>query len=238
MTPRWSRALAVAAALAASGALAAAPAAKPASKAAARDWTRTVSATPDGGFLMGNPNAPVKVIEYGSFTCNHCANFAREGMPALVRDYVKTGRASLEYRSFVRDPYDVTAALVARCAPPARFFGLSDRIFAGQEGWVKRILALSQDEMKALHALPVPDRVARIAGAAGLDAMAAQAGVPPAKLKQCLSDEKGMERLAAMREVAVEKHGVQATPSFIVNGKLTDAHSWSALQPLLGPPGG
>ncbi len=237
----WFNSLAIAVAIGAAGTLAAAPKKAPAAaqkKApAARDWTRVVTATPAGGFLMGNPNAPVKVVEYGSFTCNHCANFATQGMPVLVRDYVKSGKASFEYRSFVRDPFDMTAALAARCAAPARFFGLAHSIFAGQSQWMGKIQALPADQAKAIDALPVPERVVRFAGITGFDAMARQAGVPAAKLKQCLTDKKATDQLVAMHQAAVAQ-GLQGTPAFLVNGKMTDAHSWAALQPLLGPPGG
>ena len=67
------------------------------------DWTKMVTQTPEGGFLMGNPQADVKLIEYGSMTCPHCAEFAEKDAPALIDKYVKSGRVSFEYRNFVRD---------------------------------------------------------------------------------------------------------------------------------------
>jgi protein-disulfide isomerase len=82
------------------GAVAAQAAAAPKRSAApaARDWTRTVSATPEGGYRVGNPAAAVKLVEYGSLTCNHCATFAKEGMPPLLSRHVRTGRVSYEFR--------------------------------------------------------------------------------------------------------------------------------------------
>ena len=236
-------AIGLAAALVASGPVAAAQqkkqASAPARKApAAQDWTRVVSATPEGGFRMGNPAAPLKLVEYGSFTCSSCVNFAAQGMPALTRDYVKTGKASLEYRSFVRDPFDMTAALVARCAAPANFFPLAHRIFAGHSDWVGKIQAKTPEEVKTVDALPVPERIVRFASIAGFDKMAAQAGIPAAKLRQCLTDKKAMDRLVFMRQQAMNAHGLHGTPTFLLNGKMTEVHDWSRLQPLLGPPGG
>jgi protein-disulfide isomerase len=235
-------AIATAAALLVSGPTVAAPQKKqaaPARKApATQDWTKVVTATPEGGFRMGNPAAQLKLVEYGSFTCSSCVNFAAEGMPALTRDYVKTGKASLEYRSFVRDPFDMTAALVARCATPANFFPLAHRIFAGHSDWVGKIQAMSPEQVKAVDALPVPERIVRFASIAGFDNMAAQAGIPAAKLKQCLTDKKAMDQLVYMRQQATNKHGLHGTPTFLLNGKMTEVHSWSALKPLLGPPGG
>jgi protein-disulfide isomerase len=237
----WIGALAAAATLGA-GSLVAAPqkkSAAPARKApAAQDWTKVVTVTPEGGHRMGNPNAPLKLVEYGSFTCSSCVNFAAQGMPALTRDYVRTGKASLEYRSFVRDPLDLTAALAARCATPSNFFGLAHRIYAGHSTWSGKVQAMTPDQVKALDRLPVPDRIVRFASIAGFDGMAAQSGVPAAKLKQCLTSKAAMDQLIAMREQAVNKHNLHGTPTFLINGKTSQAHDWTALKPLLGPPGG
>ena len=84
------------------------------------DWSTVVSQTAEGGFLMGNPNAAVKVVEYGSMTCPHCAEFDEEALKPLTDNYVKSGRVSFEFRNFVRDPFDVAASLVARCGGTAR----------------------------------------------------------------------------------------------------------------------
>src|SRR5688500_13061899 len=87
-----------------------------------RDWTRVEATTPDGGFRMGNPDAPVKLVEYLSLTCPHCAAFAREGTPPLIRNYVRRGRVSFEVRNLPLNALDVTATILARCGGPERFF--------------------------------------------------------------------------------------------------------------------
>ena len=69
-------------------------------KPAPRDWSRTVAATPEGGFRMGNPNAKVKLVEYGSLACPHCRHFEETGYKPLVQQYVRTGRVSYEFRNF------------------------------------------------------------------------------------------------------------------------------------------
>ena len=111
-------------ALTAAAALAPQADAAPARKAAAPaavDWSKRVAATPEGGFVMGNPAAKVKVVEYGSLTCPHCAAFsnsAKAGLAARVR----TGKVSFEFRNYVLNGIDVAATLVARCGGTARFF--------------------------------------------------------------------------------------------------------------------
>src|SRR5881397_817088 len=77
-------------------------------------WADVANAT-SAGFMMGNPNAKVKLVEIGSLSCPHCKAFDDEGVPALIEKYVKTGLVSWEFRNYVRDAFDLTATLVARC---------------------------------------------------------------------------------------------------------------------------
>src|SRR3954469_16458643 len=93
---------------------------------AGRDWSRVVAATADGGYLMGNPAAKVKLIEYGSLTCPHCGAFARESVPLLIEQYIKPGLVSYEFRNFARDPLDLGASVLVRCAGTAASFKLID----------------------------------------------------------------------------------------------------------------
>ena len=208
--------------------------AAPKKAAAAKDWTKTVVVTPEGGYRVGNPAAAVKLVEYGSLTCNHCANFAREGVPELLSQYVKKGRVSFEFRNFVRDPLDLAGALLARCSGPGNYFAVTDRIFATQEEWISKVTPHFAD----IQALPEADRLGRAASLSGLNAIAAKAGVTAAKAKLCLADEKSIEKLTAMRKVAVEQYDLHGTPLFVLNGKKVDARNWAALKPLLGSPGG
>lgn len=211
------------------------PAAKPA--ATAQDWTKVIAATPEGGFRIGNPVAATRLIEYGSFTCSHCGHFARDGMPQLLQQYVKRGKVSFEFRNFVRDPYDLTAAMLSRCAGPREQFALTESFFAAQEQWIGRFTAMTDEQKAALNALPEAERPWRVATIGGLDAMAAKAGITPANAKKCFGDKAAMDKLIAMRAVATEQYKLEGTPTFIINGKTTHAHDWAALKPLLGPPG-
>lgn len=208
--------------------------AAPAKAAAKRDWSKAVAATPEGGFRMGNPAAPIKLVEYASYTCPHCAHFVQEGVPQLIARYVRSGRVSFELRNLVRDPYDLSAALLSRCAGPRNFFPLMHSIFATQDQWTGRFAALSASEYDALTALPQTPKLVRIAAIGGLDAMAAKFGVPAARAKACLSDENAAERLAEMRRVATTQYDLQGTPAFLINGKKAEgAHDWATLEPLL-----
>ena len=237
--------LLIAAALAAGSMTAASIAAAPPQKAsaqrkapAARDWARTVVRTPEGGFRMGNPAARLKLIEYGSLTCPHCAHFAQEGTPALIRNYVKTGKLSFEYRNHVRNSYDMAGALLANCASPANFFPFAERLYATQGQWMPRLQAITPEQSAAFGKLPMPNQLVRYAAIAGFDTMAAKAGIPAAKARQCLTDQKAIDRQVAMGETAHNVHGIHGTPSFILNGQTTHAHAWAELEPLLKAAGG
>jgi protein-disulfide isomerase len=207
--------------------------AQPVAPPAGGDWSKMVTATPEGGFQMGNPNAAVKLIEYGSFTCPHCAAFDEEGVTPLVEKYVKTGLVAFEYRNFVRDQFDLAASLIARCAGPDRFFPMSKALFADQEVWFQK--AVDQPEkQQALQSLP-PNRIfVEAASIAGLQPWAAQRGLPSAQANTCLANEAEVNRLVQMQSDAVANFNVPGTPAFVLNGKLVDnASSWEALEPQL-----
>ena len=201
--------------------------------AAVPDWSTTVEATPAGGFRMGNPNAPVKLVEFVSLTCPHCASFAEEGVPQLM-DEVRAGRISLEYRNFVLDELDMAAALISRCAAPEDYFALNHAILVSQREWVGRIETLSDAQMDELRAMETVRLVPALIPLTGLDALAADHGVDAEEARACLADNLGFLRILAMRDSAEADLGVNATPSFLINGRLQrNVHDWAALEPLL-----
>lgn len=216
------------------GVAAPAPAAPPPGKSApARvDWARTVVATPEGGFRMGNPAARVKLVEYGSLTCGHCANFAKAGMAPLVGNYIRGGKVSYEYRNFILNGLDVAATLVARCGGPSRFFPVADKLYATQGQWMSRVGALTPAQKSQMNALPENQRLGRLAELAGITRIAAQQGIAPVQSKRCLADQAALDRLARMGEAA-QAQGVQATPTFFFNGANIGTHTWASLEPIL-----
>jgi protein-disulfide isomerase len=194
------------------------------------DWTKTVVETPEGGVLMGNPNADVKVVEYGSLTCPHCAEFAEKGAPQLIDKYVKTGRVSFEFRNFLRDGLDMSMSLVARCGGPERFFPLSEAMFKDQREFFERAQAATPEQQQAAAASP-----AGFAQLAGLQQWAAQRGVPSAKSNACLADQATMDKLVQVSsDVTSQFPGFSGTPSFVINGKLLEQTSnWEKLEPQI-----
>ncbi|HET9354797.1 MAG TPA: thioredoxin domain-containing protein [Sphingomicrobium sp.] len=212
-------------------ALAAIPAAAAVGQAA--DWRSTIVATADGGMAIGNPKAKVSLVEYGSMTCPHCREFARDGVPPLIANYVKTGKVRFEFRNFVLNGYDLAASLVARCAGPKRFFPATERIYAEQPKWIARIQATPPARMEAAKALPADKQIAAMAGIAGLKPLGVASGIPAARIDQCLADKDAAERLMAFARKAGAEQGVKGTPTFFLNGQRTEAHNWATLEPLL-----
>ena len=210
-------------------------AAKPAP--AKHDWSRTVALTPDGGFRMGNPAAPVKLIEYGSLACPHCRHFEETGYKPLVQNYVRTGRVSYEFRNLLINGPDIAISMLTRCAGPAKFFPMSEQVYATQLEWQTRIENMSDADKAALDGMTDAQRVVRFAELGAMHQLAARFGVSPARARQCLNDSKAMKGLIDMTQAATDK-GIDHTPTFIINGKVTSAATWGDLEPLLRQAGG
>ncbi|MEO6198720.1 MAG: thioredoxin domain-containing protein [Sphingomicrobium sp.] len=199
------------------------------------DWSTIVTQTAAGGFMMGNPNAKVKLIEYGSLTCPHCREFDETGVPLLTSKYVKTGKVSWEFRNYVRDAFDLTATLLARCNGAKSFFPLSRALYKDQPVWVEKIQKVPEAQLEALQSLPPNKQFIEIARLSGLQQYAAVRGVPMAKSSQCLTNEKMVNQLVQMTgDATTEFPNFSGTPNFVINGKLDDKIAgWPALESKL-----
>ena len=198
------------------------------------DWSTIVTKTPEGGYLMGNPNAKVKLVEFGSMTCPHCAEFEEQGGKALIDNYVKKGLVSWEFRNFIRDPFDMAATLLARCGGEANFFGMTRTLFHDQKNWIGKVQAADQAQLQALQSMPPGQQFSTIADLAGLKTFAAQRGVPRAKAEQCLANEAEINALVQMNSDAVSTYSIPGTPSFLINNELADQTSnWATLEPKI-----
>ena len=184
------------------------------------DWSTVVSETAAGGFLMGNPNAKVQVVEFGSMTCPHCAEFDEQAMKPLVDNYVKSGKIGFEFRNFVRDPFDVAASLVARCGGTTSFFGLTRGLFADQRNWMAKIQTADLNAMQQIQSLPPNQQFAEIAKIAGFQDWAAMRGLPADKSAACLANQTEVDRLVQMQNDAVSTFDISGTPSFLLNGEV------------------
>ncbi len=194
------------------------------------DWTGIVAETPEGGFRMGNPDAPVKLVEYASITCPHCALFSREGTRPL-KDLVRSGHVSWEFRQYLIFLTDPAVSLIASCQGPGPFFAVTERIYAGQSEWVQKVRDLPSADLDRIKALPEGQQSLALARRAGLDQLLRPDGVPQAKVNACLLDQQRLQKITALTELG-KRQGVPGTPAFFINGRrLPDVGDWSALEP-------
>lgn len=227
------RRLFLAAFAAAAGVCLTLPAASALQAAPQGDWTQTVVETPEGGFRMGSPNAPVKLIEYGSLGCPTCARFETEGKAPLTAR-IRSGDVSFEFRNYVLSPADMAATLLSRCGGPSLYFRLNEAFLRSQTEWSARLQAAPEATLAEIAKLPPEQQMVSLARLAGLEAIAAKQGIAPAKAKQCLSDPAAIDRLVAMKRAAWATYRVRGTPTFVVNGQpAAGVHGWTALAPLL-----
>lgn len=201
---------------------------------AGKSWTEVVSATPQGGFVMGNPDAPVKVVEFASMTCGACAAFAAQGFPALTEQYVKTGQVSFEMRNFVRDPADLAAAMLARCNGAGPFFQLSEQMFAAQPEWLGKLQTMSPAVQQQLQTAQPAQAASIYAEQAGLVQFIRVRGVPAEKAQSCIADQTTLQQLVEGTSAASRDYQVNATPTFLINNEVVDnAANWATLEPRI-----
>ena len=208
--------------------------AKPVPPPKGGDWTQLVTATTAGGYQMGNPNAAVKLIEFGSMTCPHCREFDEKGVGPLISKYVKSGRVAYEFRNYVRDPFDLAGSLITRCNGAKGFFPLTRAMYKDQPNWIARLQTVPPEQQQALANLPVNRQFVEIAKLAGFQQWAAMRGVPSAKANACLSNEAEVNRLVQMNSDATTQFpDFAGTPTFIVNGETVKGATWDLLEPEL-----
>ena len=199
--------------------------------AAPRAWTNVAAPAPKGSYVIGNPAARVKLVEYASYTCPHCGHFARESAAVLKGKMIASGSLSLEVRNAVHDRYDLVAAMLARCSGPAIFPRLHEAIFAGQEQWLQRAQDFDSSNGQRLGMYGTAAQYRAMAQGAGLDAIARNAGMTQAAIDQCLADPKVAE--AVIQRAGAISDQIAGTPAFEINGKVVQGVDWAKLEPML-----
>lgn len=145
---------------------------------------------------VGQPDAPVTVIEYASMTCGHCAAFHNNTYPEFKKRYVDTGKARYILREFPLDPLAAGAFMLARCAGKDKYFPLVETLFQQQRNWVV------QKPIEPLFAI------------------AKQAGFTQETFDACLKDQKMLDAIEWVRARGADKFKVDSTPTFFINGKI------------------
>ena len=145
--------------------------------------------------VLGKPDAPITIVEYASLTCPHCAHFENDVLPELKKKWIDTGKAKLVLRDFPLDEPALRAAMIARCAPPDRYYAYVDTFFAAQEKWV-----MARDYREALA------RLVKLGG------------MSKDEFDKCLNDTALENKIVGERLVASKELDVNSTPTFFING--------------------
>lgn len=206
---------------------AAAPAKAPA------PWSSTVTTSSIGAHVVGNPAAKVRLVEYFSYTCHVCADFAKAGSLPLKTQYIDKGLVLFEYRNLVRDPIDMTAALLARCGGPKAFAGNHQAIFAAWPTWLARVQKASDAQKTSWYEGSVGQRARKIAADSGLAALMQARGYSAAQQGACLDSEVAQAELTAMTNIGSGTDHVRGTPTFFINGRDAGATDWPSLKTRL-----
>lgn len=148
---------------------------------------------------LGDPDAPVTVVEYASFTCPHCATFHQGVFKELKANYIDTGKVRFIYREVFFDRFGLWAAMVARCGGPERYFGIADLIYRQQRDWT------AGNDPAVI--------------AANLGRIGRTAGLSEEQITACMQDGEMAEALVAVYQQNAERDGISSTPSFLINGE-------------------
>lgn len=195
-------------------------------------WNDVVTVTDEGGYKVGNPDAPIKLVEYASHTCGACANFAVTGAEPLKSEYVSTGVVSFELRNLVRDPIDLTIATLARCGAKENMQPLADQAWASFTEVMNNAQAGLQ-QVPNLGDLPTDQRFVTIGEASGLIDFFSARGLSADQARACLADTAKVEGIANASAEQADELNVQATPTFFLNGRQVEARSWGEIEPML-----
>jgi len=168
-------------------------------------------ALPD--IVQGKDDAPITIVEYASMTCGHCARFHAETYPLLLKNYIDTGKVRFILREFPLDPLAAAGFMLARCAGPDKRNLVIDLLFDKQKDW-----AYVDKPLEALSGL------------------VKQTGMSEESFNACVNNQALYDQVNQVRDRAAQKFGVEATPTFFVNGKkITGEIAPNALDGLLQP---
>lgn len=163
--------------------------------------------------VLGAEDAPVTIIEYSSYTCPHCANFSEGSFKKLKAEYIDTGKVRFIYREVYFDRYGLWASMIARCGGQEKFFGMTDLIFKGQSDWVR-----------AGGPTEIVDALRKIGRLAGLESDT---------LEACLQDGTKAQTLVAWYQEHAKADGIDATPTFIINGEKVTNQPWDDFKAVI-----
>lgn len=198
-----------------------------------QDWNRAVTRTAQQSHVLGNPAAKVKLATWVSYTCPACARFEQESDAGIKLKFIRSGKVSVEIRHFVRDPIDLTVAMLTNCGPKDKFPLNHSAFMRSQPVWIQTLARSSKVQQSRWSTGDLPTRARAIASDFKFYQIMATRGYDRVAVDRCLADTGMAQRLAAGTEAA-SKLGVDHTPSFALDGALLyGTGGWDLLQPQI-----
>lgn len=196
-------------------------------------WSETAVRTPEGGWLVGNPDAPIKLLEYGSLTCPACALFSTEGSEKLHAEYVDSGRVSYEFRTvLIHGVVDLLISRVLECAPVEVAVPMADQVWGNLDA-VTGPFQANQAALEQAISLPENQRFVAMAQVSQLDQFFAARGISTEQTQACLADSAAATALATKSQEQSTQDGVTGTPTFFINGTKIDSTRWAEVEGAL-----
>lgn len=192
------------------------------------NWNATTAVTSNGSHRLGNPDAQLKLVEYVSYTCPHCAHFHKEADTALRLTMVPKGQISITVTNFLRNPIDLTVAMLTNCGDPKRFFVRHNAFFASQDKWLAKAEATTREQQQRWYQGDFPARMRAISSDLGFYEQTAAWGLSRAQTDQCFANKTVMDQIKVQQN-DVQSLGLTGTPSFTLNGELLDGHDWATV---------
>jgi len=145
---------------------------------------------------LGTKDAPIKVIEFASLTCGHCAKFHNEVFPSIKKEFIDSGKVFFTYNDFPLDKYALKASVIARCSGEKRYFNFLKVLYNKQKDWTR-----TQDPFKSLL------KIAKLGG------------LKNDEIKVCVGNKSIEDGILKKRLSASKKFDIMATPTLYINGK-------------------
>lgn len=197
---------------------------------AGAQWSDTVVKSEENGYVIGNPDAPIKLVEYASLTCGACAAFEQEAYAELISDYVSSGRVSFEIRNYLLNPYDIVLGLLTRCGAPETYPALTEQVFKNQAALLDGVRNIDQAALQAAFADAETKGYGDAARAMGVIEFFKARGISEDQANACLADPAMAKELLDMTEKGSKEYKIEGTPSFFINGAKVDYSGWASLK--------
>jgi protein-disulfide isomerase len=166
--------------------------------------------------VLGKADAPVTIQAFESLTCPHCAAFEKETMPEIKKEYIDTGKVKLVYNDYPLDGRALLAAMVARCAGDARYFGMIAILFGTQDSWA--------------HAKTPEEFLAQ------LNKIARQGGLTDEEFSACTKNEALFNGIRERQQAADKKFNIDSTPTFLIGDqRIVGAQPFSEFKKIIDP---